>query len=64
MTVLGLDSIGVDENLFDLGANSLLATMIVSRLMVSFGVELPLTLVFDLPTVSELATLLSSSAQT
>jgi acyl carrier protein len=64
MTVLGLDSIGVDENLFDLGANSLLATMIVSRLMVSFGVELPLTLIFDLPTVSELATLLSSSAQT
>jgi acyl carrier protein len=61
---LGLDSIGVDENLFDLGANSLLATMIVSRLMVSFGVELPLTLIFDLPTVSELATLLSSSAQT
>jgi acyl carrier protein len=61
---LGVHSIGIDENLFDLGANSLLATMIVSRLTVAFGVELPLTLVFDLPTVSELATLLSSPAQT
>ena len=61
--VLGVNSIGINENLFDLGANSLLAMMIVSRLTRAFGVELPLTLVFDLPTVSELATFLSSSAQ-
>ena len=63
-TVLGVDSIGIDENLFDLGANSLLATMIVSRLMVAFGVELPITLVFDLTTVFELATLFSGLEQT
>lgn len=58
-TVLGIDAIGIDENLFDRGANSLLATMIASRLMAVFGVGLPLTVVFDRPTVSELATLLS-----
>jgi acyl carrier protein len=58
-TVLGVDSIGNNENLFDLGANSLLASMIASRLMVAFGVDLPLTLIFELPTVCDLATSLS-----
>jgi acyl carrier protein len=57
--VLAIESLGTNENQFDLGANSLLATMIVTRLMVAFEADLPLTLVFDLPTVSGLATLLS-----
>ena len=61
--VLSLESIGINENLFDLGANSLLAMMIVSRLARASGVQLPLTLVFDFPTVSELATFLSSPVQ-
>jgi acyl carrier protein len=61
--VLRLESVGINENLFDLGANSLLVMMIVSRLTRAFGVELPLTLVFDLPTVSDLASFLSSSVQ-
>jgi len=61
--VLRLESIGINQNLFDLGANSLLAMMIVSRLTRAIGVELPLTMVFDLPTVSELATFLSGSVR-
>jgi amino acid adenylation domain-containing protein len=61
--VLGDQQIGINENLFDLGANSLLAMMIVSRLSRAFDVELPITLVFDLPTVAELAMFLSGSVQ-
>jgi acyl carrier protein len=61
--VLGAERIGMHENLFDLGANSLLSTMIVTRLSRSFAVELPTTLVFDLPTVRELAIFLASIAQ-
>ena len=62
-TVLGVASIGNNENLFDLGANSLLASMIASRLMVAFGVDLPLTLIFELSTVCDLATSLSRSLE-
>ena len=40
-------------------ANSLLATMIVNRLSRAFGVEPPVALVFDRPTVAEIATFLS-----
>jgi acyl-coenzyme A synthetase/AMP-(fatty) acid ligase/acyl carrier protein len=58
--VLGLRQIDINENLFDLGANSLLAMMIVNRLSHAFDVDPPITLVFDLPTVAELATFVSS----
>lgn len=61
--VLGLDSIGTNENLFDLGANSLLATMIVTRLNQAFDLALPLALIFDRSTVSALATFISNSRQ-
>jgi acyl carrier protein len=61
--VLGIDSIDIDQNLFDLGANSILAMMIASRLMIAFGVETPRTLVFDLPTVSGLAEFLSPNGE-
>jgi len=62
-TVLGLDSIGANENLFDLGANSLLATMVVTRMKRAFDLELPLALIFGVPTVSALATFVSNPRQ-
>ncbi|HJQ41391.1 MAG TPA: amino acid adenylation domain-containing protein [Thermoanaerobaculia bacterium] len=52
--VLGRLPIGRNENFFDLGGHSLLATQLLSRLESSFGVEVPLRVLFESPTVASL----------
>ncbi len=53
--VLGLERVGREENLFDLGCHSLLATRIISRLREAFQVDLPLLSIFTSPTVRGLS---------
>ena len=45
----------VDESFFDLGGHSILATRLVFALRQAFVVNVPLGLVFDAPTITELA---------
>jgi acyl carrier protein len=53
--LLGVDPIGITDNFFLLGGHSLLGTQLIARLRDAFGVDLPLRIVFDHPTVEALA---------
>ena len=53
--LLGIEGIGVEDNFFDLGGHSLLASQILARLRELFGIELSLDMVFNMPTISDMA---------
>ncbi|ORI20683.1 hypothetical protein BJD99_00305 [Rhodococcus sp. 1163] len=53
--VLGVDRVGVDDDFFALGGNSLIATQVVSRLGVALDAVVPVRLVFEAPSVGGLA---------
>lgn len=51
----GSEHVPLDESFFDLGGHSILATRLVFLLRQAFAVHVPLGLVFDAPTVAQLA---------
>ena len=53
--VLGIERISVVSSFFDLGGHSLLATQIISRMRDVFQTELPLSSIFESPTVAGLS---------
>ncbi|HEU0299475.1 MAG TPA: phosphopantetheine-binding protein, partial [Longimicrobium sp.] len=53
--VLPVERVYLNDNFFDLGGHSLMATQVVTRVREALGVELPLARVFAAPTLAELA---------
>jgi amino acid adenylation domain-containing protein len=54
-SLLGLPRVGLNDNFFYLGGNSLFGTQVIARLRDAFHVDLPLLTLFDHPTVVDLA---------
>jgi acyl-CoA synthetase (AMP-forming)/AMP-acid ligase II/aryl carrier-like protein len=59
--LLELNQIGIDENVFAMGADSITATQMLSRLRARFGVDFSFKDIFDTPTVAALAARLEAS---
>ena len=53
--VLKLPRVGADDNFFELGGHSLLAMQVIARLRAELGKSLPVQVLFDKPTVAEMA---------
>lgn len=58
--VLNLNRIGIYDNFFRLGGDSLLGTQLISRICQIFAVNIPIRTLFELPTVAELAQFLTA----
>ena len=61
--MLAIDRVGIEDDFFDLGGNSLKATQAVSRIKRDLGVELPIRVIFEHPTIREVETEIQASSQ-
>ena len=58
---LGISSVGIDDDFFDLGGNSLLASQLISEINQTFSIKLELTTLFSATTVRDLSGMILSA---
>ena len=61
--VLRIEKVGIQDNFFEVGGHSLMATQIISRLSDVFQVEIPLRQLFLYPTIAELALIIAEKLE-
>jgi phthiocerol/phenolphthiocerol synthesis type-I polyketide synthase E len=60
--VLGIEQVGIYDNLFDLGGSSLIGLRIVARLKKDLNISIPVTALFEGPTIVTLSQLIQAKA--
>ncbi|MGK0463728.1 MAG: acyl transferase domain-containing protein, partial [Lentimonas sp.] len=58
-TALGIEKIGIHDNFFELGGHSLLLTQLATKAKKAIGVALPLSKLFDKPTIKRWGSILA-----
>jgi nonribosomal peptide synthetase DhbF len=58
--VLGVEAVGINDNFFDLGGHSLLVVRLAARIEAAFQMKVPLSAIFQAPTIEDLARLLDT----
>ena len=59
--LLGIENLGIHDNFFDLGGNSLIGLKVIGRLKKELGITLSVVTLFEGPTVSALAKTISEN---
>jgi amino acid adenylation domain-containing protein len=62
--LLGVNQIGIHENYFELGGHSLMAVRIIFRIRDALKVELPVRMISEFPTISELSQVVDETGLT
>jgi acyl carrier protein len=53
--VVMIDQVGKHDDFFDIGGHSLLATKVTARIAKVFAIDVPVRVIFEMPTIAELA---------
>jgi len=56
---LSIDHVGIHDNFFDMGGDSLIATLLIEQLSEAFQVNVSLAALVNAPTVAEMSTIIA-----